>query len=157
LLSANTDLTDSKESISYISVYYINSKNQLVFNNIIDSSSIDISRLEISDFVISNDNTIIVADSAQSRLIFFEYTASNDVIVKNVKSVQSRPLALAYSSSRNTLLVATKDFITEHKTSDPDTILIKYQVDQSDSLISKLEVSNSFLAFSTQNKNLYIY
>ena len=44
-----------------------------MFANIIDGSSLINPELDISDFVIVKD-TIVVADTAQPRLIFYQYS-----------------------------------------------------------------------------------
>jgi hypothetical protein len=40
LLSANSDLNDARQALSYVAVYYLNALNQVVFNNIIDASDL---------------------------------------------------------------------------------------------------------------------
>lgn len=126
LLSANTDLSDAKAAVSYIAVYYFNSKMEFVFNNIIDATSLDVTALEVADFVIASDNTIIVADSLSSRLILFSYSLSNVVAVKAVITYPGRPLALAFDADAQTLSVATKDVINEHNYNNPASIVNKY-------------------------------
>jgi hypothetical protein len=106
--------------------------------------------------VIAKDNSIVVADSLSSRLIVYSYDGSN-ITVLSVINYLGRPLALAYSWESDTLLVATKDVINEHKFSDPAVIVNRYEVDPADSLINSLQISKYLLSFTTQNKNLYIY
>jgi hypothetical protein len=55
------------------------------------------------------------------------------------------------------LVVATKDVINEHSYKNPASIVNKYEVDPSDSLIASLQTSKSHLSFTTLNKNFYIY
>lgn len=157
LLSANKDINSNKESLSYIAIYYINSNNQVVFNNIIDGLLLDYSTLDISDFIITPDSTIILSDTAQSRLVFIEYTLYNDIIIKKVKPITGKPLALTYDTKSNTLLVATKETIIEYKGSDFETIVGSYEVDQSDNLIDNIQVSSLFVIYITKNRNLFVY
>lgn len=98
-----------------------------------------------------------MADSWRSRIIYYRYTLDNEIEVTRVINFASRPLALAYAPTANTILVATKEAITEHNVINPTTIISKYEVDPADSLISSVQVSNGILAFTTKNKNLYIY
>ena len=128
-----------------------------MFSNIIDATSLDVTALEVADFVIASDNTIIVVDSLSSRLILFTYSLSNVVTVKGVIPYVGRPLALAFDTDAQTLSVATKDVINEHNYNNPASIVKKYEVDPSDALIASLQTSKSHVAFTTLNKNLYIY
>lgn len=118
MLSSNKDLNSEGKSFSYIAVYYINSNNEIVFSNIIDGSALENPSFEISDFIISNDNTIIAADVSGNRLVLFDYTIFNEISVKKVKNLNEKPLSLAYDSTKNTLLVATRAGITEYKAGD---------------------------------------
>lgn len=88
--------------------------------------------------------------------MFFEYSIFNDVTVRKVKNLNEKPLSLAYDANKNTLLVATRGGITEYK-STSDIAVAKYEVDPTDALITNVKVSGSLVAFSTKNKNLYIY
>lgn len=106
-----------------------------MFSNIIDGSYLDNSDMEISDFDIGSDNSIIVADSLGSRLIFFTYSLENIVSVSKVVIYQGRPLAISYNSDADSLLVATKDIINEHNYQSLGNIVNKYEVDSSDCLI----------------------
>jgi hypothetical protein len=107
--------------------------------------------------VIGGDNSIIVADSLKSRLVFFSYSLSNVVSVSKSISYQGRPLALSYNAYADTLIVATKDVINEHNYQSLGTIVNKYEVDTSDSLIVDLTASEYLLSFTTKNQNLYVY
>lgn len=130
---------------------------EFVFSNIIDATSLDVTAFEVADFVIASDNTIIVADSLSSRLILFAYSPSNVVTVQGIIPYSGRPLALAFDADAQTLSVATKDVINEHNYKNPAIIVNKYEVDPSDGLIASLQTSKSHVAFTTLNKNLYIY
>lgn len=144
-------------TVSYISIYYFNSNNQLVFSNIIDGSYLDNNNLEISDFTIGSDNSIIVADAGGSRLVIFGYDLANIVTVGGVVNYQGRPLAVSYNADADSLIVATRDIINEHNYQSLGTIVNRYEVDGTDSLITEVFASKSLLSFTTRNQNLYIY
>ena len=76
LLSANKD-DYNNGTIDFVTVYYLNNQGVFVFANIIDGRSLTNPELDISDFVITKDGTIVVADTAQPRLIFFTYSLEN--------------------------------------------------------------------------------
>lgn len=156
LLSSNVDLNNEK-TLNYIIVYYLNANNQFVFANIIDGSTLTNPILDISDVVITKDNQIIVADRAISRLIFFEYTVFNEVKVSKLVGLALKPLALAYNKRGNSLLVATRESINEHDASDPSILIGKYETDPSDNQITRLEVSEKIVAFTTKNDNMFLY
>lgn len=130
---------------------------RFTFNNIIDGSYLDDSSIEISDYLVAGDNSIVVADSLNSRLVFFDFSVFNQVTVSKIVAYQGRPLALTFNPDANSLLVATKDVINEHDYKSLGTILNTYEIDPSDSLISGLSSSKFLVSFTTQNNNMYIY
>ncbi len=69
-------------ALNYIMIYYYNTKKEFIFVNIIDGSALENPKIQISDYIITNNNEIIIADSSQSRLLFFDYSADNVVSLK---------------------------------------------------------------------------
>ena len=113
--------------------------------------------MTISDFIITTDKTIVVADSKNSRLVFYAFILPNQVGVLTVINYPGRPLVLFYDHNTVSLFVGTKDAINEHLYSNPEKIFNTYEVDPTDSLLTNIQVSNKFVAFTTQNNNYYIY
>ncbi len=113
--------------------------------------------MTISDFIITTDKTIIVADSQNSRLVFYSFDLPSQVTALTVINYPGRPLALFYDHSTISLFVGTKDSINEHLYSDPAKILNSYELDPTDSLLTNIQVSKKFVAFTTQLNNYYIY
>ena len=52
-------------------MYYLNGKGEFVFANVIDGSQLTNPAHDISDFVVTKDNLIIVAGRANSRLVYY--------------------------------------------------------------------------------------
>ncbi len=82
--------------------------------------------ITISDFLITTDKTIIVADSKNSRLIFYSFDLPSQITVLTVINYPGRPLALFYDHTTVTLFVGTKDSINEHLYSNPAKIINSY-------------------------------
>ena len=146
----------SLQSLDYITIYYLNSQNQFVFANIIDGSKFADPILSITDYQVDKNNQIIVADSRIPRLIMYSYNLANEVTVKTVFNLPSKPLSLTYNKDQHTILVATRTEITEYK-ADTMAIVNVYEVDQGDSIITKVLVSEKLLIYTTKNNNLFIY
>lgn len=113
--------------------------------------------MTISDYLITTDKTIVVADSKNSRLVFYSFDLPNQVGVLTTINYPGRPLALFYDHTTISLFVGTKDSINEHLYSNPDKIINIYEVDPTDSLLTSIQVSKKFVAFRTQNNNFYMY
>ena len=78
LLSANYDIN----KIDFISIFYLNNEGHFVFANIIDGNQLPNPELDITDFAVVYDGSlIVVADAAYSRLIYYKYTVYNEVRV----------------------------------------------------------------------------
>jgi hypothetical protein len=138
-----------------VAIYNWHADNTLEFNNIIDGSGLDTPKMEITGFEVAKDNSIILTDSEGSRLLIINYTLSNEIVIKKLVNLNFRPLALTYTKS-NTIILASKDQIYEHNLTDLSIVSV-YEIDSSDSLIENIMASPTVLAYTTRNKNLYIY
>lgn len=68
-----------------------------------------------------------------------------------------KPLSLAYNKKGNTIFVATRESVNEHDATDPSILIGKYETDPTDNLITRLEVNDKIIAFTTKNDKMFLY
>jgi hypothetical protein len=156
LLSESSDINGGGAGFDFITIYYLNQKGEFVFANIIDSNLLPDGQLQITDYVVTQDNQIIIADTQGSRLVYFEYLASNEITITKIIGLSVVPQALSYTT-QDTLLLASAEAITEHDASNPSKVLNKYELDSTDNQVTSIKGSSSMVVFTTKSGRLYIY
>lgn len=137
-------------------MHYLNTDGRFVFANIIDASHTSNPELEVTDIVLTKDQSIIVADAKHSRLIYYRYNVANTYEVTHEIKLASPPLSLGYSIHINTLMVGSSQDITEYQVGS-SSVLNRYATDPSDSHIDEIQFNEELVAFRTSNSHLHLY